>query len=115
MDWDVFWSVLVVMFIVIPLFMIWAFAIVDLFQREDLRGIVKVAWLLFIIVLPIIGTVVYFLVRPKVPMGVASSAEFEQAQAGYVAEKLTQLLELREKGAITPEQYETQRSRLLST
>jgi hypothetical protein len=40
---------------------------------------------------------------------------YAQAQAGYVAEKLTQLTELKDKGALTPEECEQQRSRLLST
>jgi hypothetical protein len=113
MDWDVFWSVLFVMFVMIPLFMIWAFAIVDLFQRQDLRGIWKVVWLLVILIFPILGTLVYYLVRPRVLP--TEGTVYAQAQAGYVAEKLTQLTELKDKGALSPEEYEQQRSRLLST
>ena len=112
MDWDVFWSVLFVMFIVIPIFMIWAFAVVDLFNRRDLRGIAKVAWLFGIILFPIVGTLVYFLVRPaELDM---QRPEYEQIQAGYVADKLSELTALRDKGALTPEEFERQRARLLS-
>lgn len=112
MDWDVFWSVLFVMFIMVPLFMIWAFALMDLFGRQDLRGIVKVVWLFFILFLPILGTLVYFLVRPRVR--VDEVPELAQAQAAFVAEKLTQLTDLRDKGAISAEEYDRQRARLLS-
>jgi hypothetical protein len=68
MNWDVFWSVLFVMFIAIPLMFIWAFAIIDLFRRRDLSGLGKVVWLFFIIFLPLIGTISYYLVRPVVPV-----------------------------------------------
>ena len=67
MDWDVFWSVLFVVFIVIPIFMIWIFAIADLFMRPDIRGFTKVLWLFGIIFFPMLGTILYFLTRPAVP------------------------------------------------
>jgi hypothetical protein len=67
MEWDVFWAIMLVMFVWIPLLMIWGFAIVDLFTRADLGGFAKVLWLLFIIFIPIIGTVAYYLFRPVVP------------------------------------------------
>ena len=44
--------------------MLWGFALVDLFQRRDLRWL-KVVWLVFIIFLPIIGPLIYLLVRPQ--------------------------------------------------
>jgi len=118
MNWDVFWAVLFVMFVMVPLFMIWAFAIVDLFQRTDLRGWVKVLWLLGILIFPILGTLVYYLVRPPLPAGASkygmADTEYERAQAGYVVDKLTELTALRDRGAISPDEYEQQRSRLLS-
>jgi hypothetical protein len=61
--WDVFWAVLIVMFIIIPLVMLWAFALVDLFMRRDIRW-GKVLWLIAIIFLPILGPIIYLLVRP---------------------------------------------------
>ena len=40
----------------------WVVALVDLFRRPDLTGGAKLAWALLIIVLPLIGTIVYFFV-----------------------------------------------------
>ena len=108
MDWDVFWSVLFVMFIVIPVFMIWIFAIADLFTRPDLRGLSKVLWLFGIIFFPFLGTILYFLTRPATPM-----PRHEQPQA--VAETLTQLKYLHDAGDISDAEYERQRSRVLLT
>jgi len=112
MDWGVFWSVFVVMFVMVPLFFVWAFALVDLFGRRDLGGVAKVAWLLFILFLPLLGTLFYYLFRPTIR--VDEVPELASERAGYVAEKLTQLTELRDKGVITEEDFEKQKRRLLA-
>jgi hypothetical protein len=44
--------------------MLWAFALVDLFSRRGMSAISRVLWLLFIIFLPILGPLIYLLVRP---------------------------------------------------
>lgn len=112
MDWDVFWGVLFVMFVTIPLFMIWAFAVMDLFARRDLGGLAKVVWLVFILVLPLLGTLLYYLFRPTVK--VDDIPELAQAHAGFVADKLTQLTALKEKGVISEAEFDKQRARLLA-
>ena len=63
--WDVMWVSFILFFILIPLVMLWAFALLDLFfVRHDIR-FSKVAWLVFIVFLPIIGPLIYLLVRPQ--------------------------------------------------
>ena len=63
--WDVMWASFILFFILIPLVMLWAFALLDLFfVRHDIRWS-KVAWLVFIVFLPIIGPLIYLLVRPQ--------------------------------------------------
>ena len=62
--WDVLWAMIIVLFIFIPLTMMWVFALGDLFRRRDIRWL-KVSWLLLIIFVPIFGPLVYLLVRPE--------------------------------------------------
>ena len=62
--WDVIWASFIILFVFVPLVMLWVFALVDLFGRRDLRWL-KVVWLVFIIFLPIIGPLIYLLVRPQ--------------------------------------------------
>jgi hypothetical protein len=62
--WDVFWSLVIFFFIFVPLIMLWAFALVDLFKRSGMSAISRVLWLLFIIFLPVLGSLIYLLVRP---------------------------------------------------
>jgi len=41
--------------------------VVDLMRRPDLDGRQRAAWLLLILILPLIGTVMYFYLRPTLP------------------------------------------------
>jgi hypothetical protein len=59
-----FVEVLVLLFIFIPLVLLWVFALVDIFARPDISGWAKAAWLLVIIIIPIIGALVYIGTRP---------------------------------------------------
>lgn len=58
--WNIFWLIA----IIIPLFLTWAFGLVDVFRRDDLSGLARVVWILFILLIPIVGIIVYFLFRP---------------------------------------------------
>ncbi len=62
--WDVVWASFIVFFVVIPLIMLWVFALVDLFVRRDIR-LQKVLWLIFIVFVPVFGALIYLLVRPQ--------------------------------------------------
>jgi hypothetical protein len=62
--WDVIWATFIVFFVVIPLILLWTFALVDLFIRPDIR-LRKVLWLIFIVFMPIFGAIIYLLVRPQ--------------------------------------------------
>jgi hypothetical protein len=53
--------------IAIPLLLIWILTLVDLFRRHDLSGGRKVLWALFVLVLPVIGVIIYFIARPPQP------------------------------------------------
>ena len=61
--WNVFW----LFFIIIPLLLTWVFGLVDVFRRDDLNGLAKVLWMLFILIIPIVGIIVYFVLRPVSP------------------------------------------------
>jgi hypothetical protein len=92
--WDVFWLLL----IFIPLLLVWTFAIVDIFQREDLPGWLKAVWVLVVVVLPFIGTFVYLIFRPR-------DNTPDQAQAI--------LSDLHERGKLSDDDYAAELTRLL--
>lgn len=92
--WDVFWLLL----IFIPLLLIWTFAIVDIFQREDLTGWHKAVWILVVLVLPFVGTFLYLIFRPR-------DTTPDQA--------ISLLSDLHERGKLSDDEYAAEITRLL--
>ena len=60
--WDIIWATFIVFFVFMPLILLWVYALVDLFMRRDMRW-GKVLWLVFIVFIPIFGSIIYLLVR----------------------------------------------------
>ena len=61
-------------FILIPLIAIWLCGIVDIVRRDLGRG-TKAAWILIVVLLPVLGTILYFVLRKP------SDKEIAEAQA----------------------------------
>jgi Phospholipase_D-nuclease N-terminal len=63
-----FWSLEVGGLLWIALTIVWICGIVDLMtKRPDLDGRHRAAWILIILLFPLIGTLAYFFVRPTLP------------------------------------------------
>lgn len=60
--WDVFMSTLYFVLFVFWIILVYH-VIVDLFRSHDLSGPTKALWIVFILVLPLLGTLVYVLAR----------------------------------------------------
>ena len=74
---EVFWTMLIFFaFIVWIWILITVFA--DLFRRHDTSGFAKVAWIIFIIVLPYLGVFVYLIAEHK---GMTERAVKQQSDA----------------------------------
>jgi hypothetical protein len=67
-------SAMVWVFILIPLLVIWVVGLVDIFRR-DLPRSHKAGWILVVVLLPVVGTITYFLLRKP------TQAEIERASA----------------------------------
>ena len=123
MNW---WDVLWILFIVIPLVMLWGFALVDLFGRHDIGGWSKAAWLFAIIFFPVLGTLLYVLFRPRYIDESYFDRRSVNKTAGYWDERTTQqpasraeqlsvLSRLHDSGALTDQEYTTEKSRVLGS
>jgi len=55
---------IVMLCFLIPVVILWGYAIVSLIGRRDLGIGAKLLWLLGILIVPIIGAVLYFMLRP---------------------------------------------------
>jgi type VI protein secretion system component VasK len=91
---------------------------IDIFRSDDLRGWSKALWILFVLVIPLVGILVYFIARGNQMRAHSIDAAKEQQQAfqQYVrqaagttttgrADQLAKLADLKDKGNITEEEY----------
>lgn len=122
------WEVLVSTFWFMLLFAwIWLLIMIlsDIFRDRELNGWAKALWTLFLIVVPWLGALVYLIVRGRsMTERAAKVAEERDTQMrAYVrdaagttstAEELRKLAELRDSGAITPEDYEKAKAKTLA-
>jgi hypothetical protein len=46
---------------------LWVLGLIDVFKRPDFDRGKRSAWVLIIVLLPIVGTIAYFLMRPTLP------------------------------------------------
>lgn len=105
-----FWNALWVLLIVIPVVTLWVLALVDLVWRGDLGGWRKALWLLVILVVPVIGVLVYVVMRPRraAPM-TFEPTQWEMASA---TEQLRSLAALHEAGKLSDAEFAAAQARL---
>jgi Short C-terminal domain/Phospholipase_D-nuclease N-terminal len=97
--------------------------VLDIFRSHDLSGFAKAAWILLIVVFPLIGVLLYVLIRGQ---GMhdrslrAAQAQQEAVQtyirtsASTPADDLSKLDDLRTRGVLTDEEFERAKSKVLS-
>ncbi len=116
---DVFWYSILFFFWIMA---IWIFIalISDVIRRDDLSGGGKALWIIFMVILPFLGCLVYIIVRPKVTaqdVRMAAQAEAAQRAAAGVstADELAKLSQLRSQGVINDAEYEDLKKKALAS
>jgi hypothetical protein len=108
-------------------FVIWIWILItilsDVFRDHELSGWGKAAWVFFLVVVPFITALIYLIARGSGmrERTIRAQAEAKQHMDAYIretagsssADELQKLHDLREKGALTDEEYERAKSRLL--
>jgi type VI protein secretion system component VasK len=122
---DAFWTIIEI-FLWILWFWILIWIMVDLFRSRDLSGWAKALWFLFIIFIPLIGVLVYLIVRGGSMHERAAQQAQQQDQQfrAYVqdaagtqsstADQLAKLADLRDRGVITSAEFEAQKAKILA-
>jgi hypothetical protein len=97
--------------------------VVDVFRSDDLSGWGKAAWLLLIVVLPLIGVLIYLIARGHkmsdhaVRHAREQDAAFRQyvrSAAGTPADDVEKLEDLRNRGVISEEEFQRAKQKALS-
>jgi hypothetical protein len=118
-----FWTMFLLFLWVMWFFLL--FRIVgDVFRSQDLGGWAKALWILFVLVLPFLGVLIYLIVRGHA-MNQRDAEDMrrgEEAFQSYVrgvagstssADELAKLADLKERGVITEAEFEQQKAKLL--
>jgi len=129
---SIFWTI-----IEFFLWVIWIWILImifiDIFRSHDLSGWAKALWFLFVLFIPLIGVLVYLIARG----GSMHERQVRQAQrdadafyASYgrhaaagggdgggatsTADQLAKLADLRDRGVLSPEEFEREKAKLLA-
>lgn len=112
--WGAFWLLIVL----VPLMLVWGFTIVDIFRRDDMSGLAKAGWLVVVLVLPLVGTLAYLLLRPTRTAAAQARPDAEpqdpgpQYSATNRAEQLHLLAELHDRGKLSDPEFSAEKARL---
>ncbi len=106
---------------------IWLVVVIlsDLFRDHQLSGVAKAVWVFFLVFVPFLGALLYLIVRGDgmrdrtIKAQTDAKKEFdsyvrEQASAGSPADELHKLAELKDKGAISAEEFDKAKAKLLA-
>ena len=115
-----FWETFFLLLLFIPLLMVWAFAMVDIFRRDDINGWLKAAWLVCVLLVPFFGTLIYMITRPAGATA-EERAMLDQASREFVAKysptdgvsELQVLSDLHDRGKLTDSEFAAEKARLL--
>lgn len=120
---DALLTVLSIFFIVIWIWILIT-VLVDLFRDHELSGWAKAAWVFFLVFLPVITVLIYLIARGSGmrDRAMAEQRHMQQATDEYIrsvagsspVEELHKLDELRARGAISQEEFDRLKSRVLA-
>jgi ABC-type multidrug transport system fused ATPase/permease subunit len=121
---NIFWTMLEFFF-----FFVWIWLLIgvfaDVFRSHDMGGPAKALWVIFVVIFPFLGVLIYLIARGG---SMHERAERQAAQqhealdafmrhasgAGGAADELTKLADLKSKGVITDAEFDAQKAKILS-
>jgi Short C-terminal domain/Phospholipase_D-nuclease N-terminal len=110
-------------------FVIWIWILItilsDLFRDHELSGWGKAAWVLFLVFIPFLTALIYLIARGSgmrdrtIKAQADAKKHFdeyvrEQAHTGSPADELHKLAELKDKGALSAEEFDRAKAKLLA-
>jgi ABC-type multidrug transport system fused ATPase/permease subunit len=100
---------------------------IDIFRSHDLSGWAKALWLIFVLVIPLIGVLVYLIARGgEMQDRAVRQAQQQDAEARrYIqqaaaespassADQLAKLADLRDRGVITADEFAREKAKILA-
>jgi hypothetical protein len=121
---DVLWSMIIFFFWVIWIWIVIT-VLIDVFRRRDIGGFAKVLWVIFVVILPWLGVLIYLIVEHdgmrdrSLKQAQAEQQAFDDrvratAGSGGSATEIAQAKELLDSGAITQQEFEALKAKALA-
>ena len=121
---DVFWTI-VIFFVWVAWLMILFRIFGDVFRRHDISGWGKAAWLVFVVVVPFLGVLIYLIANGQemsqrdVEQSRAARAEFDDyvkstAGSGGAAAEIDKAKQLLDSGAITQAEFDAIKAKAIA-
>jgi membrane protein implicated in regulation of membrane protease activity len=119
-----FWTVLEIFLWILWIWVV-IYVFIDIFRSHDLSGWAKALWFVFVLFIPLIGVLVYLIARGgKMQERAAQDAQqqdrevrrYIQQAAGEPnsADQLAKLADLRDRGVITPAEFDREKAKVLA-
>jgi high-affinity K+ transport system ATPase subunit B len=121
---DLFWSMLWFF-----MFFVWIWLLITIFAdifRSEISGFGKAGWILFVIVLPFLGVLIYLIANgdKMQERSMKQASNMANAQREYIqsvagdnsstADEIAKLASLKDSGAITDPEFQAQKTKLLA-
>lgn len=120
---DVLWSMIIFFFWVIWIWIVIT-VLIDVFRRHDIGGWAKAAWVVFVVILPWLGVLVYLIVehdgmrQRSVKQAQAQRQVFDDyvrdTAGGGAAAEIAKAKELLDSGVITQDEFAALKAKALA-
>jgi hypothetical protein len=119
---DVFWSMIIFFFWVIWIWIV-VTVLIDIFRRSDIGGFSKALWVIFVVVLPWLGVLIYLIAQHdgmrerSIKQAQDQKAQFDdyvRDAAGGSADQIAKAKQLLDSGAINQAEFETLKAKALA-
>jgi Short C-terminal domain/Phospholipase_D-nuclease N-terminal len=120
---DVFWTIIVFFFWVIWIWIVIQ-VLIDVFRRHDIGGFAKALWVIFVVIVPWLGVLIYLIVehdgmrQRSMKQAQAQRREFDDyvrdTAGGGSAAEIAKAKELLDSGAITREEFDALKAKALA-
>ncbi len=99
---------LFLLFIVVGVFAIWIWAMIDIITSKFKEDIMQIVWLLVVFFLPFLGVLLYLIIGRSM-----KRLPPEEQNPADKFDHLTKLKSLLDEGILTPEEYEAEKEKIL--
>ncbi|MDP3119965.1 MAG: SHOCT domain-containing protein [Sulfuricurvum sp.] len=94
----------------VGVFVLWLWALIDIITSKFQENLMQIIWLLVVFFLPFIGVILYLLIGRSMQI----SKEVSENNVNFMYDQLSKIKELLDNGAITQEEFDAEKNKILN-